>query len=189
MSIERGLVEVDHHQFTISNAGTDDTAATQHGSLFDTGPGFVRVHTGVATGPVDVTIEILSEFPEVAGLGEWDNVEDGWLTSTSELALINTNGNIADGFESLARMSGLPHGIRVHSLGRAVNWDAIVDAPAERYLVQLWPSAQLVSLYERKATDGVWVDTSESAAFSAPTDDLGADATVRLRGPVKAPLD
>ena len=184
MSVETGNVQVYHHQFTIADDETNTMAVWIAGSLFDSGRGFITVHTGVSSGPVELTVELLGDPPGTdAAFDEWDNVEEGWLYGTEGLRIVNTNNGYAEGFERLRQLDGSAHGVRVHSRGRGEAWDMIVDTPTEKYLIQLWPYPHPVTRRELKATDGIW--TAEPAPdVEEPFDELGADATVRLHGPV-----
>lgn len=179
-------VEADYHQFMIANADVDTTSVTSTSSVFDSGSGFVVVHTGIAAGPVSVALEILDAAP-AAVLDDWDNVSEAAIRSDGSLQVLTTLGDNPPGFEQLAGLGGGTYVLRIHTRGRQANWDMTVESPTEQYLIQIWPTKRVTNARDLRSTDGVW-DTTEIAApavaFDRPSANVD-DATVDLYGPVR----
>lgn len=157
-----GTVEVSHHLFLISGTDIDPTATYSHGSVFDAGNNLISVHTGIASGPVEVTVERFDGDPllESGTLptddSAWESIDEVTVPSQVDMCFITLNGEIIDSLGAFVAPPSGARSFRVCARGRASNWDMIVDEPTERYLVQTWPSDGPSMVVSKKWTDGVW---------------------------------
>lgn len=152
-----GAVEVGHHQFVVGAVDADFTQTRDEGQgLLASGPGFVLVRTGVATGPVRVRVQTLDAAPASEPDPRWEVVEEAPLTSRKPMVVTSEDGNPAEWLDPL------PAGqwrVRAHARGRDILWDQDVAEPpeAEEHLLQLWPTgpgrARQVLL---RKTDQAW---------------------------------
>ncbi|MGW4368942.1 hypothetical protein ACWEKT_25170 [Nocardia takedensis] len=136
---ETGAVQVDHHQFLLAAPTVDTTDIAAEGNLIWTGPGFVTVLTGIAYGPVTLTVEITTTPSPLDG---WEQVEETVIDSRHDLRVITLDG------EAPADFSPIPSGhyrVRVHARGRD-SAEAGMEAtePTETYLVTLTPTVDPV---------------------------------------------
>lgn len=179
-------VAVDYHQFHLSTSDADPTAPAETGSVCDTGVGFATVHTGIATGPVMTAVDVLSVEPD-ADFSGWDNVTEVSIVASTPVQIITAMGEVVDVLGTIVPPASGSLRVRIHTRGRAENWDGIVEVPSETYWIQAWPEPAPQPMRGLKATDGIW-EGSESAE---PVEDVdvAADATVRVRGPVVWPPD
>ncbi|MGW5318260.1 hypothetical protein [Nocardia thailandica] len=132
---ETGTVQVDHHQFLLTSGDTDTTDVTAEGTLIWTGPGFVSVLTGIARGPVTLTLD-----PSPAAdtdLDEWDIAEETVIETAAPLHVTALDGDLAPAF---APIPAGRYRIRVHARGRDTHYDRDVTHPCEEYLIQLTPT-------------------------------------------------
>ena len=96
------------------------------------------VSTGVHSGPIDLTVEILDARPEASSPG-WEDIH--------EVSLMLPEGrvffNAPTGWEmkDIGIITGNDRGsyrARLHATGRDTAFDLVVESPVERHLVQLW---------------------------------------------------
>jgi hypothetical protein len=96
------------------------------------------VSTGIYSGPIDVTVEVLDARPEATAPG-WEDVLELSLMFTEGQARFNRPG----GFEQkdvgtiVADEKG-SYRARLHASGRDSAFDAVVEFPVEQHLVQFW---------------------------------------------------
>ncbi|MHA6668842.1 hypothetical protein ACX3O0_08220 [Homoserinimonas sp. A447] len=96
------------------------------------------VFTGVYSGPIDLTVEVLDARPD-APAPEWEDIH--------ELSLMLPEGqayfNRPESFErkDVGTITGHEKGsyrARLHASGRDAAYDGVVESPVERHLVQFW---------------------------------------------------
>lgn len=96
------------------------------------------VSTGVYSGPIDLAVEVLDARPEATAPG-WEDIH--------ELSLMLREGkasfNQPTGFDrqDVGSIVGDEMGsyrVRLHASGRDAAFDAVVETPFERHLVQFW---------------------------------------------------
>lgn len=160
--ITRGLVDAEHHTFLISAADTDPTETYSEGQVFDAGNNLISVHTGIAYGPVNVTLEQLSGDDDMflnggpaIDLDAWDNVEEVHVVCRQPMLFITLSNEIVEEFGELTSPIGA-RCFRIATRGRAEHWDMDVDSATEDYLIQTWPAGSPSMIREIKASDGVW---------------------------------
>ncbi|WP_433575107.1 hypothetical protein [Nocardia brasiliensis] len=154
-------VQVDHHQFSVGAVDADTLDTRDEGTLLCPGPGFVTVLTGIAYGPVSVTVVTTDAAPEDNDLAEWEAVEEAGLESAGELRVLRLDGEVVPGFEPI------PPGryrIRAYARGRDDNWDLEVAEPSETYRLVLWPTTE--------ADNGIRQLHKTDTAYSAPVKTL-----------------
>ncbi|MBT2514616.1 hypothetical protein [Arthrobacter sp. ISL-30] len=118
------------------------------------------VSTGVHSGPVDLTVEILGARPEVPASG-WEDIHEVSLMFPEGRAYFNE----PTGWEMkiIGTVMGDEKGsyrARLHATGRDTAFDEVVESPVERHLVQFWkeppsPVSVLSSASERAKTSHV----------------------------------
>ncbi|MEU1525352.1 hypothetical protein ABZ413_24455 [Nocardia rhamnosiphila] len=158
---ETGTVQVDHQQFLLTAADTDTTDITAEGILIWTGPGFVSVLTGIAYGPVTLTVDTTT----ISSVSDsWEAVEETVIESGAELRVMTLDGEIAPAF------GALPAGryrVRVHARGRDTHTGLEVSEPAETYLLTVTPSTGPVGT----VTTLIDTDTAHSQTSRMPVID------------------
>ena len=159
-----GLISAGHHTFLISAADSDPTDTYTTGQVFDAGNNLISVHTGIAYGPVNVTLELLSGEDHIfenggpyIDLDAFDNIEEVTVVCREPMLFITLENEIVEEFGELTSPNGARH-FRIATRGRAKHWDLDVDTPNEDYLIQTWPSGGPSMIREIKATDGVWLN-------------------------------
>ncbi len=186
MTRYQGVVEIEYRHFTLAHPETDTTSVTTRSHLVDLGAGFVTVHTGIANGPVLLSVDLVERRPE-SNIARWDLVTECSIDVQFPLSVITATGNVPDDFAEMSHISAGTYGLRVHCQRQAENADATTDTVSEKYLLTFWPSP-LFPLLQVKSTEA---SETGSPAESAPADPplhVGtADATVQLRGPVIMP--
>ncbi|MDH6284059.1 transposase [Prescottella agglutinans] len=179
---ESGAAVADHHQFVLGSptAETYEPAAT--GSVIEVGQNFVTVMTGIAYGPVSLTVEILDDEPAFdADQCAWDVVEEATLKVTKAFHVITLGGEKLPDFDQLAIRRGL-HRFRVSGRGRDTHWDLSVDDPTEEYLVQVWRVNRPNGMVRLHKTDTAWdQDIVEHPTRNWWDPDPAADASMYLK--------
>jgi hypothetical protein len=99
------------------------------------------VNTGIHSGPVNLTVQVLTARPEMSPSG-WEDIHEVSLMLPSGRAFFNEPtgwdmkevGTIRDG-------EGGSYRARIHSAGRDAAYDLVVESAVERHLVQFWKEA------------------------------------------------
>jgi hypothetical protein len=96
------------------------------------------VSTGVHSGPIDLTVEILGARPEAPASG-WEDIHEVSLMLPEGRAFFNdpTGWEMKD----IGTITGNARGsyrARLHATGRDTAFDEVVESPVERHLVQFW---------------------------------------------------
>jgi hypothetical protein len=96
------------------------------------------VSTGVHSGPIDLTVEVLGARPEATSPG-WEDIHEVSLMFPEGRAYFNT----PTGWEmkDVGTITGDEMGsyrARLHATGRDTAFDEVVESPVERHLVQFW---------------------------------------------------
>lgn len=179
-------IDVDHHQFFLCATDTDPTSVSSQGDVFDSGTNLVAVHTGIASGPAQISLSALME-PAAGDFDGWDNVNQSTLVVNQPLVVLTTLGDVESALGTVETPRTGYLTVRVSVRGRATNWDLDVEKPSEEYLIETWPGHARKSVDILKSTDGIWSDhVDEAPKEKAPrVDPRVSDATVRLRGPVR----
>ncbi|SDD12194.1 hypothetical protein SAMN05216410_2886 [Sanguibacter gelidistatuariae] len=94
--------------------------------------------TGIAVGPVDVTVVRLDDPPATELDGWEDMVEISIVAAGRVHAVGMEDPPPADG--RLDRDGPGWYRLRIHAAGRDIAYDSVVDEPVEKYLVQSWPA-------------------------------------------------
>ncbi|WP_166878047.1 hypothetical protein [Salinibacterium sp. ZJ450] len=96
------------------------------------------VSTGVYSGPIDLTVEVLDARPE-ATAPEWEDIHELSLMLPEGRAYFNRSASFErkDVGSIMGDEQG-SHRARLHASGRDAAYDEVVDSPVERHLVQFW---------------------------------------------------
>ncbi|MCO4264830.1 hypothetical protein NG697_18225 [Pseudarthrobacter sp. MDT3-26] len=115
------------------------------------------VSTGVHSGPIALTVEVLGARPEGTAPG-WEDIHEVSLMLPEGRAYFNppTGWEMKD----VGTITGNEKGsyrARLHATGRDTAFDLVVESPVERHLIQLWkeppsPVSVLSSESERGKT-------------------------------------
>jgi hypothetical protein len=149
----KGNIFADNHSFLLAEPGEYPSSSIDFSNgLVAVQPGLAVILTGVAIGPVEVTLEYWDELPSV-DFGSWDEIV--------EVSLHSREGNVSVTGPEVEAPAHMPvvssagpgsYRLRVHARGRDENYDFAVRSPSESYLIQTCfaPSAPEVVI---KATD------------------------------------
>ena len=96
------------------------------------------VSTGVHSGPIDLTVEVLGTRPEASSPG-WEDIHEVSLMLPEGRAFFSepTGWEMKD----IGTITGNGRGsyrARLHATGRDTAFDLVVESPVERHLVQFW---------------------------------------------------
>ena len=177
-----GTVDVDHHQFVVGSPSAETYEPAATGSVIEVGKNFVTVMTGVAYGPVSVTVEVLTTDPGDPGTcTEWEIIEEATIKVSKPFRVLTLEGEVAKDFPALSIAKGL-NTFRVSARGRDVKPDQTVTASTESYLVQVWKVTQPAALRRLHKTDVVWNDDITVHKVRSWWDpDPAADATLYIK--------
>lgn len=177
-----GIVEADHHQFVVGSQSAETYEPAVTGSVMEVGRNFVTVMTGVAYGPVSLTVELLTTAPGDPGAEvEWEVIEEATIKVSKPFRILTLDGEIAQDFPVLPITKGL-NSFRVSARGRDVNPGLIVTEPTELYLVQVWKVTQPSALRRLHKTDSAWNDDITVHKVRSWWDpDPVADATLYIK--------
>ena len=118
-----------------------DPVAALQAAIRREGAGSLRlplIYTGVHSGPIALTVEVLEEHPGAAA-PDWEDVHEVSLTLPAGRAFFNTPmASAAQDVGSIANEEKGSYRVRLHASGRDAAFDLVVDAPTEQHLVQLW---------------------------------------------------
>ncbi|WP_143118291.1 hypothetical protein [Actinomadura madurae] len=149
----KGEIYADNHSFLLAEPGEYPSSAIEFfNGLVAVQSGLAMILTGVAMGPVEVTLELWDELPSV-DFGDWDEIVEVSLYARE--ANVSLTGPEVEAPAHMPVVSSAGPGsyrLRVHARGRDENYDLAVRSPSESYLIQtcLGPSAPEVVI---KATD------------------------------------
>lgn len=109
--------------------------------LFGVHPGVVAVATGIATGPVNIAVELLEGPPAEEVNSAWEAVaEEPFEVLGGELVIGSLETGPEPELPELLVDAPGDYRIRVHARGRSAHYDYVVSEPYEDYLIQVWPS-------------------------------------------------
>ncbi|MDJ0402994.1 transposase [Rhodococcus erythropolis] len=180
---QTGTAVVDHHQFVVGSQTAETYEPSETGSVIEVGPNFVTIMTGIAYGPVSLTIEVLDDEPGELDPSsvEWEVVEEATVKISRPFRVITTDGDLLPDFAKVPITKGM-NMFRVSGRGRDLKWDLTVTEPTESYLVQVWKVTQPAAMRRLHKTDTAWNDeivTHPVRNFWDP--DPAGDATLYLR--------
>lgn len=100
------------------------------------------VLTGIHTGSVTVTLQLLDTAPDSVDLDGWDEVAE--VSLESEYGELIVHGIMEDppDFPELAHTGPGTYRVRVHARGRDIAPHLNVQEPVENYLLSVWPAPQ-----------------------------------------------
>lgn len=137
------------------------------------------VSTGVYSGPVDLTVEILEARPEVRASG-WEDIHEVSLMFPEGRACFNepTGWEMKD-IGTITRNEKGSYRARLHATGRDTAFDLAMESRTERHLVQFWkeppsPASVLSSVSERGK--GLPRFITQAAAVRFPSVDVPSNA-------------
>lgn len=179
---QHGIVIADHCQFVLGTPTGETYSPEETGSVIEVGPNFVTVITGISSGPVRLTINVLDNEPESpAEIGAWGVIEEATVEFTAAAYVLTSEGKKAPNFPKLPIKRGL-HRCRVFGRGRDSCTGQSVDEPTEDYLVQIWKTSQPQEMARLHKSDAAWeqsIVTHPKRNFWDP--DPAGDATLHIR--------
>lgn len=96
------------------------------------------VSTGVHSGPIDLTVEVLRARPDALSPG-WEDIHEVSLMIPEGRAYFNTPA--AWEMKDIGTITGDQNGsyrVRLHATGRDTAFDLAVESSVERHFVQFW---------------------------------------------------
>jgi hypothetical protein len=135
------------------------------------------VSTGVYSGPIDLTVEVLGARPEASSPG-WEDIHEVSLMLPEGRAFFSEPAGWE--MKDIGAITGNARGsyrARLHATGRDTAFDLVVESPVERHLVQFWkeppsPVSVLSSASEQgKSLPGfikMWQGTPTATAHAGP---------------------
>ncbi|MET4001781.1 hypothetical protein ABIB48_000479 [Arthrobacter sp. UYCu511] len=119
----------------------DPLAALQaavRGQMQETGLAVPLVSTGIYSGPIDLTVEVLRARPESISPG-WEDIHEVSVRLPEGRAYFNTptDWDMKDVGTIMAGEKG-SYRVRLHATGRDEAFDLVVESSVERHLVQFW---------------------------------------------------
>jgi hypothetical protein len=158
----RGVVHCDHHTLLLVDAGTAQVRpAVWHNGLVAGQRGAALITTGIHTGQVRVSAEVLQSPPGQADTDDWDDVAEVSMQAlTSSLVL---RGPTSASALNIPLPGPGHYRIRVHARGRDANIDGVAFEPTEDYRIILWPAPPGPAA-QHKLTDRYGATVRRSAA-------------------------
>ncbi|MGU3584063.1 transposase [Rhodococcus sp. C26F] len=182
MTTRCGTVLADHHQFVLGSPLGETYRPEQTGSVLEIGANFATIVTGITHGPVDLTIEVHEDEPPLpADTSSWGAIEEATVKFTKAAHVLTLDGRAAQGFSKLPIRRGL-YRFRVFAHGRDARPAPRDTAETERYLVQIWKTAQPKQMERLHKTDSVGND--EIVTHPTPNwwdPDPAGDASLYIR--------
>lgn len=142
MGDQKTDVFVDYHQFTISSGGPFDEPFLAPNSCLVYHPSRtrVRVTSGVATGPVTVTLQALLAAPPAVD-ESWQDIAEVSIVAVDDEPLEVGGWDYRRPDEPRLDAAGPgTYRLRIHANGRDTHYDESVLEPVEEYLIQAWPA-------------------------------------------------
>jgi hypothetical protein len=186
------VIDVAYHQLWLLDDGCrpDPQASVGNGLVGVAGAGTVKIWTGIATGPVTVSLRALTTGPPPDETADWDDVVEVSLAAPS--GAVRTMALMADPPAELGPLTTAGPGsyrLRVHVRGRDTAPDESVSTPVEEYLLVAWPAPdEPERVLRRTDSYGARVRRAETAGPSSPsppparTDALREQRRRALRG-------
>lgn len=125
-----------------SPGGTPPSLAASNGLVGANSNGAV-VLTGINTGYVNVTVELLDTAPGSVDLDDWDEVVE--VSVDSEDGELIAHGMAEDPppeFPELAHAGPGLYRLRVHARGRDTAAHSYAEEPVEDYKIRVWPAPE-----------------------------------------------
>ncbi|CAM3157558.1 Transposase [Prescottella defluvii] len=177
-----GTVDADHYQFVLGSPTGETYLPEETGSVIEVGPNFATIMTGIAYGPVTLTIDVLDAEPAAVGdTGAWGVIEEATVNLTKPAYVLTLDGERVPDFQKLPIKRGL-HRFRVFGRGRDTNAGQTVSEPTEHYLVQIWKTTRPQEMLRLHKTDAAWdqsIVTHPKRNWWDP--DPAGDATLYLK--------
>ena len=156
-----GPVHVHYRQLYVCDGdafpdGDDWFAGQANGLLGVRQPGVLFVTTGLHTGDVGLTVELVAEEPPVDDAWE-DVVEASWRVSDGDVAVVEWAGEDRHPVDLPVAWYRVRLSARGLDDARAVDTSEASAPPVDEYLLTFWPAPP--------APDAVVRTTSESAAY------------------------
>ncbi|MCA1005058.1 transposase [Rhodococcus hoagii] len=177
-----GTVVADHYQFVLGSPTGETYLPEETGSVIEVGPNFATVMTGIAYGPVMLTVDVLDDEPAtVDDTGAWGVIEEATVNLTKPAYVLTLDGEKVPDFQKLPIKRGL-HRFRVFGRGRDTHAGQTVTEPTEQYVVQIWKTTRPQEMLRLIKTDAAWdqsIVTHPKRNWWDP--DPAGDATLYLK--------
>ncbi|MGI5506439.1 hypothetical protein [Lentzea sp. CA-135723] len=171
--IARGVVQVEHHMLVLR-----DTQATAYpdlppgNGLAGVADGVLVVFTGVAHGPVSLTIHVREQPPAELDEHRWDEIVELSTIAAADMSTDTTD------LPALTSFGAGTYRLRVHARGRDTAPDATAADSAEECLVISWPQRSAPEVVH-KQTDSYGEQVRSSRSAPGPWIQLDPDQQAR----------
>jgi hypothetical protein len=135
----RGVVHCDHHTLWLVDQG----AAPPRPAIWLNGlvagqRGAALIATGIHTGKVRVSVEVIQRPPAHPDTGGWDEVAEVSMEALTSLLVLR--GPVSASALTVSLPGPGHYRARVHARGRDASIDGVALEPAEEYRIILWPA-------------------------------------------------
>jgi hypothetical protein len=138
---DEAVVAVSNGQFQLTDYKViPDLVGEFDGSLIVPLVGGAAIATGISAGPVHVRAEALDGEPGPEPTGWEEIAEIGFDAPAGSVRVVRLFDDPVPEIPPLTSGPGR-YRLRVHARGRRVDAYRVVDASAERYLLQVWPDS------------------------------------------------
>ncbi|MEJ1936518.1 hypothetical protein WDZ92_40520 [Nostoc sp. NIES-2111] len=139
-----GIVYADYHLFWLLDRnlpeGTGDYRPPANGLVAQTIPGAAFVQTGISSGAVDITVDVLSEEPSKDDAETWSEVvEVSVEVPNGQLLVTSIFSDLPQELPNLASAGPGSYRVRVYANGRDRAVD-LSESGVESYRVAAWPA-------------------------------------------------
>ena len=137
-----------------------------------------ELHTGIASGPVRITVDALTSAPTEIEV-EWDDIGEVSLdVNTGPIVLVGPMETLSPDAPRLDAHGPGTYRLRIHGRNRDQDYDLAVSETQEEYLILCWkaPAAASVTHSSTSSTSSSWI-TSHTHAVGQPRPDYAAAVT------------
>lgn len=161
--IAHEVVQVEHHMLALHDGrATAYPELPPSNGLVGVTQGMLIVFTGIAHGPVSLTVHARHLPPPALDQDAWDEIVDVSMTATADVC---TDGAT---LPPLTIAGPGTYRVRVHARGRDTSPDATVTSPVEEYLIVAWPQPTGVDTVHQ-LTDSYGAQLRASTSIPGPT--------------------
>lgn len=188
-----GWVRASYHMFGMFDGPVDIETGIhgiENGLVQETAPGCCLIRTGVHSGQVHLTVDILDQEPDsiafTAGSQPWDEIIEVSVSAPSgELRIGDLDYLGSKDYPVLSPGGPGSYRVRVQAVGRDYNPDESVPQSRERYLISVWPAPSAREWIVR-ATDKSGAEMRKYAAEFTPPDPAHTSPEPTSRPPAPA---
>lgn len=152
-----GAVGAVSHSFLVATDSADTLNPRATGSLLEVGDDYLRVLTGIAYGPIALSIDVVDEMPELSDADRqlWEVIEETPVKITGDLLVLDGGLDHAPDFTSVGLKRGSYH-VRGFARGRDEMWDGVATDAAEHYRIVFARTTRRFRMRQLHKSDAVW---------------------------------